>query len=347
MPVRRRLVGSLTAATMLALTVGLPVPARAEPTTSQPSKPPLTRTVAVGSKPYDVAISQNLGKAFVVDEGAVSTVSLLTQRVLGKFTTLGVHGQNAIALMRGSTEGYITNYDKDLVVVFDTETEEILRYITVGKGAVDVAKVNTPVGQRAYVAFSNDNKLVSIRPETGKVVQTVKLPHGSQTLTSGPGGKTVWAGSSYDGHVYVVNAATGKMTKSINVSRSGPVTSIAFAPGNKKAWIAGLGGISVVDTKTGKTLKFVSITKLFSADGPNMGSVALTGSGRYALVENSTFPDVPQTGEIAMLDTKTYKVVTRIATGVEPEALAIDTKRNVAYVPNYADNTVTYFTVPR
>lgn len=124
------------------------------------------RTVSVGSNPYDVAISQKLGKAFVVLDGAVSVVSLLTQRQLDEFSTNGFHGQNSIALVRRETEGYITNYDKDTVVVFDTETHTVRRQIRVGYGAVDVTKANTPAGQRAYVAFDESNRLIGIQTAT-------------------------------------------------------------------------------------------------------------------------------------------------------------------------------------
>jgi YVTN family beta-propeller protein len=305
-----------------------------------------SRTVGVGSNPYDVAISQNLGKAFVVLDGAVSVVSLLTQRQLDEFSTNGFHGQNSIALVRRETEGYITNYDKDTVVVFDTETHSVKRQIRVGYGAVDVTKANTPAGQRAYVAFDETNRLIGIQTATKKVVQRVILPHGTQTVATSPGGATVWAGSAYDGHVYVVKTGTGAVSRHIDVRRSGPVTSIAFMPGHRRAWVAGLAGVSVVDTVTGKTVKFLPILSLFTSQRPNMGTIALTASGRHALIEDSTFPDTPGQGQVTVVDTRSYKTVAHVPTGIEPENLAVDRRRNIAYAPNYADDTLTYFRVP-
>lgn len=346
MIIRHRLLVAV-AATIAGATLTA-VPAVAEPRfpAATPSTP-ITHTIGVGSNPYDVAISQQLGKAFVVLDGAVSVVSLLTHRELNQFSTNGFHGQNAIALVRGETEGYITNYEKNTVAVFDTETHTLKRQITVGAGAVDVTTANTAKGQRAYVAFDNANRLVGIQTSTGKVVQKITIPHGTQTVVSGPGGTTVWAGSSYDGHVYVGSTSTGRVTRTIDVSRSGPVTGIAFNPGSTRAWVAGLGGVSVVSTKTGKTIKFLPILSLFSSERPNMGSIALARGGRYALVENSTFPDVPGKGQVSLIDTKTYKIAAQVTTGIEPESMAVDQRRDVAYVPNYADDTVTYFTVPR
>lgn len=309
------------------------------------STPPPTSTIDVGSNPYDVAVSQSLGKAFVVNDGAVSVLSLLTHRKIAEFSTGGYQGQNAVALVRGNRQGYIANYETSTVAVFDTETHKVVRQIPIGGGAVDVVKANTPRGQRAYLSVLKREQIVGVQTSTGKVVQRIKLPAGASTLSARPGGKTIWAGSVEQGKVWVVNTTTGKISRTINVDRSGPITSVAFAPGAKRAWVAGLGGVSVVDTRTGKTKKFLTVNKLFTAP-PNMGAVAISGSGRYAFVQDSTAPDRPDRGVITIINTRTYKVVWRIRTGVQPWAIALDTRRDVAYVPNYLDDTVTIFAVP-
>lgn len=307
----------------------------------------VTRTVGVGSNPIDVAVSNSLGRAFVVNDGSVSVVSLITHRELAEFNTGGYHGQNAIALVRGDAQAYLTNGQQNTVTVVDTETEKVVKHITVGDRATDVVKANTPRGQRAYVSYVTSKKLTGIATSSGKIVQQVKLPAGVQTMTTVPGGKRVWAGSIVDGRVFVVNTSTGKVTRTIKVTKAGPVSSIAFSPNRKRAWVAGLGGVSVVNVKTGKTVKFLSTPKLFSGQNLNMGNVALTGSGRYALVENSTYPDSPAKGQLTAINTRTYKIAWRATTGTEPIGLAIDTKRHTAYLPNYADDTLTYLSVPK
>lgn len=351
-PPRRasRLAGALaaTATATAALLAGpASVPAEAAPTAAEKPKAPRTHLIAVGSNPIDVAISQQLGKAFVVDDGGVTEISLLTQRRLSDFTTEGFHGQSGIALMRGETQAYVTNSESTKVVVFDTETHKILRRVDVGADSSDVTKANTPKGQRAYVALPRANRLVSIQTSTGKIAQRIKLPHPAGTVATEPGGKQVWAGSDEASRIYRVNTTSSKI-HTIKTGPAGPPVSIAFTPNGKKAWVAGRGGVAVIDTRTGKTKKFLPIEKIF--DRPVlMGFVALNGSGRYAYVENTTFPDSPPTerGSVVMIDTKTYRVLHEIPVGASPETLAIDTERDVAYVPNYNDDTVTYFDVPR
>ena len=78
-----------------------------------------------------------------------------------------------------------------------------------------------------------------------------------------------------------------------------------------------------------------------------MGPLAFTGSGKAARVVNSTLPENPAAGQVAVLRASTGKVVDRVATGTEPTGRPVDTKRRTGYVPNFLDDTVTYFRTPR
>jgi DNA-binding beta-propeller fold protein YncE len=144
------------------------------------------------------------------------------------------------------------------------------------------------------------------RSNTGKVTKKIKLPAPAQTVTSAP-----------------------------DLHRLGP--------DKLRVWVAGLGGAAVLDARTGNTIKFLPILKIFRSHDPNMGALALSGSGRYVYIQDSTWPGEGRTGSISMIDTSSYRVLHHIPTGVLPEGLAIDTKRDLAYVPNYNDDTLTYF----
>ncbi|HYP44035.1 MAG TPA: YncE family protein [Propionibacteriaceae bacterium] len=327
--------------------------ASAAPPTATTARPN-THTITVGSNPYDVAVAQNLGKAFVVNDGSVSVISLITRRHLGTFGTGGYHGQNSIALVRSNAQAYITNNLRNDVTVVDTETHRVTRHIPVGYGAVDVVKANTPNGQRAYVLTNQPaappqkghNELVAIDTRTGKVVKRTPLPNFAYTMAVGPASKSIWVGSNYDGSIWQVRTATGKITKTLKPTQSGPVTGIAFTPGQKRAWIAGLGGVTVVDTKTGKTGKFLTAPKIFGGF-PALGSIALNSSGRYAFAQNSVSKGPGYTSQIAAINTKTFKISWRVNTGSRSEGFSLDKTRGTAYVADYDDDTVTYFPVPK
>ena len=108
--------------------------------------------------------------------------------------------------------------------------------------------------------------------------------------------------------------------------------------------VSGLGGVSVVNVASGKLLAFVPISRIFPhATDLNAGPLALNSSGTAALVLNSTFPDNPASGTVAVINTRTLRVTSRIRVGTEPTGLAIDGKRITAYVTNFQDDTVSYF----
>ena len=73
--------------------------------------------------------------------------------------------------------------------------------------------------------------------------------------------------------------------------------------------------------------------------------MALTASGSTLLALDSTFPTPPGKGTVSFLNTSTLKVST-LKVGTEPLSLAIDKVRGTAYVPNYLDDTLSYFPVP-
>ena len=356
MSIRRRLIGVTTAVAIAASAALGGNPAVAAPVTdSKAPKPPAVRTVTVGSNPYDVAIAQNLGQAFVVDDGGISVVSLLTHRQIDEFSTGEGHDQNSIALVRGNTQGYITDNADNRVTVFDTETRTLTGHIPVGYGAIDVVKANTPKGQLAYVITAVEsapqhsgarNQLIAINTATGKVVARTALPAEPGALTVSKGGKSIWVGDENDGTLWKVSTLTGKITKTLQSTKAGPVLSVSVAPGGKKLWVTGMAGVAVLNAKTGTTVKFITAPKV-ARGYPVLDYLAFNGSGRYAYVVNSVANNENGYGQVTAINTITYKVAWRIKTGSTPLGIATDTTRRTAYVPNYDDDTLTYFPIAK
>lgn len=307
---------------------------------------PRVHAVGVGSNPAAVAIKAKAGKVFVVNDGSVSVVDLATRRQVDEFGTGGYHGQNGLALVHGA-RGYVTNGASKNVVIFSTRRDRVSGSIPVGTGATAIATSPSPRGQVAYVGYATRSHLTLISTASNKVVGNTHLPAGAATIRTTPNGRRVWVGTTNPGQIAVVNVVTRKVVRKINAAKSGPVTSIAFAPNGRRAYVAGLAGVSVVNVKSGRTVKFLPILRLFTSPSPNMGAIAVARGGRYVLVENSTFPDQPQRGQVTAVDTRTFKVAWRVRTGYEPLDLAVDKTSNVAFAPNYADDTLSYFRVPR
>ncbi len=347
----RRITASVAAIAVLGGSTALAAPVTASTT----HKPPVVRTVTVGSNPYDVAIAQNLGRAFVVNDGSISVVSLLTHRQIDEFGTGEGHDQNHLALVRGNTQGYITDNADNRITVFDTETRKLAGHITVGYGATDVIKANTPKGQRAYVITAVEsapqhtgarNQLIAVNTTTRKISKRTALPAEPGALAATKGGKSIWVGDENEGHLWKVSTSTGKITKTVQPTKAGPVLSMTVAPGGKKLWVTGMAGIAVLDAKTGKAIKFITAPKIASGY-PLLNYLAFNGSGRYAYAVNSVQNNSNGHGQVAAINTKTYQLAWRVKTGSTPLGIGVDTKRRTAYVPNFDDDTLTYFAVPR
>jgi DNA-binding beta-propeller fold protein YncE len=338
----------LGAAVALAAVAVPAVPAAAA---APPAASPRVRTVTVGSNPADIAVSGRRSRAYVLNDGSVSVLSLRTHRELAEVKT-GFHDQTAIGLVRNGTRAYIGTFDLKAMKVLNTRTLKITKRMRVGLGATAIVAARTKSGQFAYVtmftAGGSRGRVAVVRASDNKVVKRIRLPAGAQTAETTPSSRSVWAGSAISGRVWVISTRRQKLVRTISARHSGPVQSIAFTANGKRAWVYGLAGVSVVNVSSGKLLAFVPITRIFPHTANlNAGPVALNNSGTAALVVNSTFPENPGRGTVAVLSTRTLRVRSRIRVGTEPTALAIDRKRNTTYVTNFQDDTVSFFATPR
>jgi YVTN family beta-propeller protein len=317
---------------------------------AQPRSPKV-HTITVGSNPTAVAVSRAQTRGYVLNDGSVSVLNLITHRQVAEPKT-GFHDQTAIGLVHSGRRAYIGTFDLSVMKVLDTKTLKITRRVRVGKGATAIVSARTHAGQFAYVAMftagGSDGRVAVVRTSNATVLKTIKLPAGGQSAAAAPGGKMIWVGSVQSGRIWVINTGSQKMVRAISVTKSGPVVSIAFANNGTRAWVSGLGGVSVVNVATGKVAAFVPITKIFpNVSNLNAGPIELNNSGTAALVVNSTSVDNPARGTVAVLNTRTLKVNAQIKVGTEPTDLAIDRARNTAYITNFQDDTVSYFKVPK
>ena len=343
---RQALVGGAVALALAAFPLTSTV-AAASPVAASPR----VHTVTVGSNPTDVVLSVRQSRAYVLNDGSVSVLSLKTHRELAEPGT-GFHDQTAIGLVRRGAAAYIGTFDLKVIKVLNTSTLKVTNTVRVGLGATAIATAGTKTGQFAYVAQlsagGSSGRVVVVRTSNARVVRRIKLGAGAQSAEATRSGHSVWVGNAVTGRIWVINTRLQKVARRISVRRSGPVQSIAFTPNGKRAWVSGLGGVSVVNVASGKLLAFVPITRIFPrAADLNAGPVALNSSGTAALVVNSTFPDNPARGTVAVVNTRTLRVMSRIRVGTEPTGLAIDGKHNTAYVTNFQDDTVSYFATPK
>ena len=211
-------------------------------------------------------MSQNRSETYVLEDGSLSVVSLLTKRRVADIgTTPGPFpvDQTAIGLVRNNTRAYIGLFPREKMKVFDTETRKVTRVVNIGLGATAVTAAVADGVQYAFISLLTDQSLAVVRTSDNVVVKHVPLPRGPMTVQKTPSGRSVWAGSSFSGMIWVVNTSTMQMTRKFAVKDAGPVQSIAFSNNGKRAFVMGLGGLQIVEVSTGKELAFVPMPRLF------------------------------------------------------------------------------------
>ena len=312
------------------------------------------RTVKVGAHPQSIAISTQQSRGYVLSAGSkrgpgsVTVLNLTTHRRLAK-VQVAAPDLFTIGLVPGDSEAYIGAFQSSSLEVLNTASLKLTGTVQVGPGATDVVSAQTNSGGYAYVTELLPTQLGAVavvRTSDNQLVDTIPLSEGAQTAATSNDGQEVWVGSAITGTIWIIDTSTQKVVREITVPDAGPVTSIAFSPDGTRAWVYGMAGISVVDVATGDQVAFVPIASIFPNTSPNAGSIALTSSGRYALILNATFPDEPKRGTVAILDTTTLKVVSSVQVGTEPTSLALDTTTSTAYATNYINGTVSYFQAP-
>lgn len=341
---KSRLAASVVAAAALVAAVAAPAAAAHQHAAPSPS----IRQIPVRNNPYQVAVSRKLHEAFVVNRGSVSVVGLGSQRTLATIPTGHGDQQVTIALGNGGLRAYVGAPDSPYLSVVDTQQRKVVdNNVLVGNGTVAVATARTAVGPRAYLAQLDYSRLGVLDTGTRQITDYLALPHGPQSVTTGPGGRTVWVGSSYSGAIWVVRTSDNKILRTVRVGRSGPVNSVAFTRHGTRAWVSGLGGVSVVNARSGRILHFFPSPQLFPrSQDVNLGPLVLNRAGTRAYVVNSTFPDAPAHGSVRVIDTRGYHIGANVRTGIEPVGVTAGPQRSTVYVANYGSHSVSAVRFP-
>lgn len=302
-------------------------------------------TIAVGSNPNAIVISSARSRAYVANDGSVSVVNLNTHLQTAEISTTVNHGQTAIGLYRHGTKAYIGDFALGTMVSFNTKTQAVKPGIPVGRGVTDMAAASNGF---AYISEFAHNGAVGrvkiVRTRTDAVAKTITLPSGAGTLTTRPNKRTIWVGSVNSGQIWVISTHTNTVIRRLTVAKSGPVQGIAFTPNDRRVWVNGLGGVSVLDRATGKLVHFIPTTKVFPANPPfTPGPILVDNTGSHALVLNTATQTGGQ-GSVVSIDTKTFTRTSSIPLGNEPTSFAIDPADNQVLATNFLDDTVSYFT---
>lgn len=327
-------------------------------------------TIDVGVTPAGLAITPNNTFAYVANnnnygiagQDSVSVLDLTTNTLYTTITDASFNEPYTVTINKTGTKAYVTNSNSTTVTIIDIPTNTVVG--TIGGFDGPSGLVITPDGTTAYV--NNYGGPGGVGSGNGTTVRVVNLL--TNTIVGAPivvGQAPAALAISPDGaYVYSINYVNGNPgTGTMSVIRtsdnsviatvsgfSGPF-GIALSPDGTYAYVTNFGSnnfapfgtsVSVVNLKTYAIVDTVNV-------GIQPSGVALTPDGRYGLVSNyntlyagAGFTNLTAgQGTINIIDTATNTVIPPvIAVGQSPDAIAVSSDGQFAYVTNYTSNTV-------
>ncbi|HJW28833.1 MAG TPA: hypothetical protein VJ508_06225, partial [Saprospiraceae bacterium] len=276
-------------------------------------------------------------------------VRTLFSGVFSLFLGIGLAG-TTFAQDRGFPKIYFGESQSSDVAVMDTKDNKVVKRIPVQKGVHGIAI--TPDGSRVFVSSDESSAITAIDATTDEVIGTIptgKAPHG---LIAGTDGKHIYAAVFGADQILEIN------TRTLNVERTFTAPSphnLALSPDSRTLYFAaqkpGKTGIGTIDLQTGRFVQLVntetvprslnvssdgrvlSVTQfdrneveVFTTNpleksstvevGASPHHTIFTPDGKLVLTVNQVSND------LALIDTRTWKVVGKIAVGQKPHWIA-------------------------
>ena len=353
---------SICAAGFLFLWSALLCAAESEPNT-------VVATITVGDTPAGIAVTPNNLFAYVannnddaIPNGNTVSVLNLTHNTLEQTISDSSFNQPyTVTINASGTKAYVTNSNSTTVTIIDIAANTVSGTIGGFEGPSGFAI--TPDGTHAYV----NNYGVGVDSGNGTTVNVVDLNTNAivgSPITVGqapaalaitPDGAYVYVISYVDGNpgtgtISIIRTSDNSVQLNAITGFSGPFA-IAITPNGKYAYVTNFGSnnfspvgttVSVVDISSNTVVATITV-------GIQPAGIAITPDGSYAYVSNyytlydgPNFTDLTASqGTVNIIDIQTNKVISPvIKVGLSPDAIAISSNGQFAYVTNYTSNTV-------
>jgi YVTN family beta-propeller protein len=266
--------------------------------------------------------------------------------------------------------GYVANHSDNTVSVIDTNTDLVIKTVSVGTGPWGVA-VNQ-AGTFVYVSNNTSNNVSVISTSTNAVTATIPVGAEPYGVAFSLDGKTAYVANHGSNTVSVINTGTKTVKATITVGTNPFGT--AVTPTGTFVYVtnSGSGSVSVISTLTDKVVATITglnspTSVVISPDGstayvPNKGSntVSVIRTADNSIVNTISLSTDPYraavspdgrwvyvalygggTGDsVALIDTSTQTIVKTVVVGTAPTDVAFSGDSSGAGVINSGSNNV-------
>jgi YVTN family beta-propeller protein len=271
--------------------------------------------VPTGKTPHEVAVSDD-GKIAVAtnygdqrDGTTLSVIDLDAQKEIHRVELEELRGPHGVMYLNGRF--YFTAEGSNAIARYDVAKNAVDWRATTSQEGTHML-VATPDGRTIFTANIRSDSVSCIRvtQKTGayKTVQ-IATGKGPEGIDISPDGGEVWAANSGDGTVSIIDAGSCRVIGAVDV-KTKRSNRVRFTRDGKLVLISdlGTGDVVVVDAAARKEVKRVKL-------GSSVEGILMLPDGARAVVA------VSGDNKLAVLDLKTFDVLTTFETGEDPDGM--------------------------
>lgn len=284
--------------------------------------------IATELEPHEATVVQNPTRVVITNYGSVAaagnsisvvnTSTHAVEKTIGLGNSLRPHG--IIAMPNADEVGVVTDIGNHLSIV-NVKTGELKKQVATQQDFSHLL-VHHPTKPLAYVSNIKSGSVSVINTQKDSIVAIIPCSARAEGIDINLSGTEVWVSNIDDDTVSVINTQTNEITHTMKTGRE-PLR-VKFSTDGKQCFVSNAteGTISVYDTTSKKQIQSIripgneNIVEKILYRTPRPVGMLMHPNGAYAFVSNITV------GRVAVVDLKSYKVVSSIHVGAMPDGLA-------------------------
>ncbi len=272
--------------------------------------------VPTGEGPHELVISSDGKTAFASNYGTgpapghtISMIDIASQKELRRIDVAPLSRPHGLAFASGKL--YFTAEGSKKIARYDPAANKIDWEFETGQNTTHMV-LPTRDSKTIFTSNITSDSVSAIEQKPdGRWSQTIiPVGKGPEGIDLSPNGREVWSAHSRDGGVSIIDVATRKVTQTLAVGTKRS-NRIKLTPDGKFALISDLeaGDLVVVDAVARKATKRLALGKQ-----PEGVLITPDGSRAYVAVNGDN--------NVAVIDTRTWTIVSRILPGTGPDGMA-------------------------